>query len=59
MRDRAQLALAAAGNLLNEPLKREDVLQALRHARSASAALEYLDRSAAGAPMPRNGEVEG
>jgi hypothetical protein len=53
MRDRAQQQLAEAQNLLNEPLAREDVRQALRRSRAAVAALEYLDRIAAGQPAPR------
>lgn len=55
MRDRAQQALAGAGNLLNEPLKAEDVRQALRLARAAAASLEYLARRAEGVPAPRRG----
>jgi hypothetical protein len=56
MRDHAQQNLSAALNLLNEPISRQDVHEALRNARAASAALEYLGRSAAGAPPPKRGE---
>lgn len=56
MRDRAQAGLAAAANLLNEPLTRQDVHDALRQARAATATLEYLETRAAGNPAPRRGD---
>lgn len=56
LRDTAQQDLSAAGNLLNEPLKTNDVHDALRKARAATAALEYLDGMARGCPAPRRGD---
>lgn len=53
LRDRAQAALQAAANLLNESLQREDVRAALKQARAATATLEYLESRAAGVPAPR------
>lgn len=56
MRVRTQGHLEAAANLLNEPVKADDVQAALRHARAAAAGLEYLASAVAGMPAPKRGD---